>query len=154
MKRLAVLLVMLFAFARLAFGAVNINTATADELDKLKGIGPAKAQAIIDHRKKNGPFKAIEDLKNVTGIGESTFEAIKGELTISGRPGKPAAAKPAAAAANPAPAAANPAPAVAKPAPAVAKPAPAADKSTTREPAPVAKGDDKKGDAKKEAPKN
>lgn len=56
---------------------VNINTATLAELDTLPKIGPATAQHILDYRAKNGPFKQIEDLKNVSGIGDATFEAIK-----------------------------------------------------------------------------
>ena len=54
---------------------VNINTASADMLaETLKGIGPAKAEAIVAWRKANGPFKQIEDLLNVKGIGESTLK--------------------------------------------------------------------------------
>lgn len=66
------------------WAAVNINTATKEELDVLPGVGPAKAQAIIDYRKQNGPFKSIEDLKKVSGIGDATFEKLKGQITISG----------------------------------------------------------------------
>ncbi len=58
-------------------GKININTATAAELDTLPGIGPVLAQRIIDYRKANGPFAAIEDIKNVQGIGEGIFEEIK-----------------------------------------------------------------------------
>lgn len=61
---------------------VNINTATVSELDKLKGIGPATAQKIIDYRTQNGPFKAVEDIKNVKGIGDAKLEAIKEEISL------------------------------------------------------------------------
>ncbi len=61
---------------------ININTATASELDSLSGIGPAIAQKIIDYRTQNGLFTAIEDLKKVPGIGDSKFEAIKNEVSL------------------------------------------------------------------------
>jgi competence protein ComEA len=77
-----------------ATAAINLNTATKDELVALPGIGPAKAQAIIDYRSKNGAFKSIEELKDVKGIGAKRYEKIKGELTVVGASAKPAA-KPA-----------------------------------------------------------
>jgi competence protein ComEA len=61
---------------------VNINTATLADLDKLPKIGPATAQRIIDYRTKNGPFKKIEDLKNVSGIGDVIFEGLKDMVTV------------------------------------------------------------------------
>lgn len=61
---------------------ININTASADQLDLLPGIGPAKAQAIIDYRESNGPFTAIEQIQNVPGIGPATFENIKELITV------------------------------------------------------------------------
>jgi competence protein ComEA len=60
-----------------AGGKININTATAAELETLPSIGPVLAQRIIDYRKANGPFAVIEDIKNVQGIGEGIFEEIK-----------------------------------------------------------------------------
>ena len=60
---------------------VNINTATKEELMTLSGIGETKAEAIISYRKKT-PFQKIEDLKNVSGIGDSTFEEIKSNITV------------------------------------------------------------------------
>jgi len=61
---------------------VNINTATLEELDKLSGIGPATAQKIIDYRTQNGLFKTVDDLKNISGIGDIKFENIKGEISL------------------------------------------------------------------------
>jgi len=61
---------------------VNINTASVDELVSLPGIGKAYAQRIVDYRTKNGPFKRIEDLLNVQGIGDKTFEKIRSRLTV------------------------------------------------------------------------
>jgi len=61
---------------------ININTATLAELDTLPKIGPATAQHIIDYRAKNGPFKKIEDLKNVSGIGDATFDGLRDLITV------------------------------------------------------------------------
>lgn len=63
-------------------GKVNLNKASNSELETLPGIGPAKAQAIIDYREQNGPFKAVEDLISVSGIGEKTFEKLKDQITV------------------------------------------------------------------------
>lgn len=63
-------------------GKVNINTATAEELDTLPGVGPAIAQRIIDYRTVHGPFQSIEDIKNVRGIGDATFEELKDKITV------------------------------------------------------------------------
>ncbi len=62
---------------------VNINTATLADLDTLPGIGPAIAQRIIDYREANGPFTAIEDIMNVSGIGPATFDKIKDLITVN-----------------------------------------------------------------------
>lgn len=61
---------------------VNINSAPQEELVLLPGIGDATALKIIEYREKNGPFKSIEDIKNVSGIGDKKFEAIKDSITI------------------------------------------------------------------------
>ena len=61
---------------------VNLNTATLEELTSLPGIGVSTAQKIIDYRKQNGKFKTVEDLKNVSGIGESKFDNIKDKITV------------------------------------------------------------------------
>src|SRR5262250_3021990 len=83
MKRLVLLLAMLL-FSAFALAAVNINTATKEQLDALPGIGPVKAQAIIDYRTKNGPFKSLEDIKKVNGIGDATFDKLKGDISLTG----------------------------------------------------------------------
>jgi competence protein ComEA len=68
----------------IALAAININTATKDELVALPGIGPAKAQAIVDYRKAHGPFKTVEELKDVKGIGAKRFEKLKPDLAVTG----------------------------------------------------------------------
>lgn len=60
---------------------ININTASKEELLTLTGIGESKADSIISYREENGEFKTIEDIKNVSGIGDSLFEKIKGYIT-------------------------------------------------------------------------
>lgn len=62
--------------------AINLNTANKEELESLTGIGPAKAQAIMDYRKKNGGFKTLDELEKVPGIGPSTLNTVKKEITL------------------------------------------------------------------------
>jgi competence protein ComEA len=95
MKRLALLLALALCSAT-AFAAINLNTATKEELVALPGIGPTKAQAILDYRSSHGQFKSIEEVKDVKGIGAKRFEKLKGELTVVGASVKPSAsARPA-----------------------------------------------------------
>jgi competence protein ComEA len=61
---------------------ININNAQSEELQKLNGVGPSKAEAIITYREENGPFKAPEDIMNVSGFGEKSFEKIKEQITV------------------------------------------------------------------------
>ncbi|ANU16992.1 competence protein ComEA [Planococcus maritimus] len=63
-------------------GLINVNSADEEELTELPGIGPAKAAAIVAHRTENGPFEAIEQLMDVTGIGEKSFEQLKELVSI------------------------------------------------------------------------
>lgn len=63
---------------------VDINTATAEELDTLTGIGPALAQAIVDYRAEHGDFTSAEDLLAVKGIGEAKLAELRDEITIGG----------------------------------------------------------------------
>ncbi|KVW94783.1 ComEA family DNA-binding protein [Thiobacillus denitrificans] len=64
------------------FAAVNINTATQSELEMVKGLGPAKAKAIITYRETNGNFKHVDDLDNVKGFGKVSVEKLKEELSV------------------------------------------------------------------------
>ena len=130
LKKILAILVMLYAAA--AFATVDVNKATAAELDGVKGIGPSISKAIVDERKK-GDFKNWEDLiTRVKGIGEGNAAKFSAEgLTVKGetfkktadakKDDKTAAAKPAASAAKPAASAAKPADAAAKPAASAAK---------------------------------
>ncbi|MGX8773663.1 MAG: helix-hairpin-helix domain-containing protein [Bacillota bacterium] len=63
-------------------GKVNINTADSSQLQTLSGVGPATAEKIIDYRQTNGSFSSIEDIKNVSGIGDKTFEKLRDHITI------------------------------------------------------------------------
>jgi competence protein ComEA len=69
-----------------ASAAVNLNTATKDELVALPGVGPAKAQAIVDYRNQHGPFRSLDELRKVKGIGEKLFLQLKPELTLGNVP--------------------------------------------------------------------
>lgn len=68
--------------ARSSNGKININTGSKEDLMKLSGVGPGKAGAIIDYRKSQGPFRKLEDLVKVRGIGEKTFEKLKDKITL------------------------------------------------------------------------
>lgn len=88
MKRL----IGLFLIGALAFpvsAAVNLNTASQSELESVKGLGPAKAKAIIAYRKTNGNFKSVDELSAVKGFGKATINKLRGDLTVT-----PAEAKP------------------------------------------------------------
>jgi competence protein ComEA len=61
---------------------ININTASAKDFDALPGIGTKTAALIVEYRQKNGPFKKIEELMNVRGLGEKTFLKLKPRLTV------------------------------------------------------------------------
>ncbi|HET7097047.1 MAG TPA: helix-hairpin-helix domain-containing protein, partial [Casimicrobiaceae bacterium] len=139
MKRILLFFCTLFLSA-MALAAVNINTATKEELDALPGIGPVKAQAILDYRKANGPFKTPEDIMKVSGIKEGEFSKLKGLISVSGATTPPAApAKAAAPATTAAPATAAAPATTAAPAPAATPAAPAkSDAAKTAAPATTA----------------
>lgn len=76
------LFIILFAFFGSTLAAVNINTATQAELETLQGIGPAKAKAVIEYRKKNGAFKSPNDLEKVNGIGPAIMKRVRKDITV------------------------------------------------------------------------
>ncbi len=63
---------------------LDVNAATAEELQELMGIGPALAQAIVDYRAEHGPFASVDELLEVSGIGEGKLDAIRDGVTIGG----------------------------------------------------------------------
>ncbi|MDE7263021.1 MAG: helix-hairpin-helix domain-containing protein [Oscillospiraceae bacterium] len=67
-------------------GPIDINTAGADELQKLTGIGPALAQRIIDYRTEHGPFQSVEELLEVKGIGEANLAKFREDVVAGGVP--------------------------------------------------------------------
>jgi competence protein ComEA len=75
---------MLLAFTGGAYAAVNVNTASQAELETLQGIGPAKAKAIVEYRKKNGSFKSPDDLEKVKGIGPAIMKKVRKDITAGG----------------------------------------------------------------------
>jgi competence protein ComEA len=84
------------AFSGMVFaaGAVDINSADAKTLQTLDGVGPSKAQAIIEYRQANGPFKSAADLGKVKGIGDKTLELNRERIVVSGGSAEPAKKKP------------------------------------------------------------
>lgn len=93
MKKLLFVILAWFAAIQCAVAAVNINTASQAELEKLTGIGPTKARAIVEDRAKHGVFKTIDEIKRVKGIGDATFEKLKADITVTGAAEAPAPAK-------------------------------------------------------------
>jgi competence protein ComEA len=63
-------------------GPVNLNSATAEQLDTLDGVGPATAQKILEYRTQNGGFSAVDDLAKIAGIGPKKLEALKAQVTV------------------------------------------------------------------------
>lgn len=110
MQKLILAFLAFFMSIGMAFAAVDLNSADQTTIDGLKGIGPVKAKAIVDERKKNGPFKNIDDVQaRVKGIGPATVAAWKkdGSAVVGGAAAK-ADAKPAAKADTKAPAKSDP----------------------------------------------
>ncbi|KAF1691165.1 ComEA family DNA-binding protein [Pseudoxanthomonas koreensis] len=97
--RMLLLAVLMGAGVAWAADKVDINSADAAQLEQvLVGVGPAKAEAIVEHRKANGPFKSADELALVKGIGLKTIERNRDLITVGGGRAAPAAGKPAKAA--------------------------------------------------------
>lgn len=84
-KLLLSLLVLLFSGS--LYAAVDLNTASVEELQAVKGVGASKAEAIVQYRKQHGPFKRVDDLDSVKGFGKKTVERLRSEFTV-GTPDK------------------------------------------------------------------
>jgi len=82
-KLFKVLLVLSGLLAFPVFAAVNINTATQSELEAVKGVGPAKAKAIIQYREANGNFKHVDELDKVKGFGKASIDKLKEALAVN-----------------------------------------------------------------------
>jgi competence protein ComEA len=84
----AIVATLILAFTALTHAGepIDINRADVTTLEQLHGIGPAKAQAIVEYREANGPFLQIEDLAKVKGIGLRTVEDNRGLMTVGGEP--------------------------------------------------------------------
>jgi competence protein ComEA len=65
-----------------ASGPVNLNAATAEQLDTLDGVGPATAQKILEYRQQHGGFRSVDDLAQIAGIGPKKLEALRGQVTV------------------------------------------------------------------------
>jgi competence protein ComEA len=85
MKKLLLAILMWLAVCGVAIAAVNINTATKEELTTIQGIGEKRAQDIIDYRTKNGPFKSVDDLEKVPGIGPGMMKQIRSQISVTGK---------------------------------------------------------------------
>lgn len=83
MKKIILSLFLLFTFLAHAGEVVNINTADKDTLMLVKGIGEKRAEAIIRYREKNGPFKSLQHLLEIRGVGQSFIEKNRSKLTVS-----------------------------------------------------------------------
>ena len=90
LRRLLVVCLLLVPVAAISDPVVNINTADSESLvDDLVGIGPQKALAIVQYRQQHGPFKQIEDLALVSGIGAKTVEQNRDRMTVTAAETKP-----------------------------------------------------------------
>jgi competence protein ComEA len=85
MRYLAAAMLMAVLSGPVMAGTVDINKADAALIAKeLQGIGPAKAKAIVDYRTKNGPFKSVDELKNIAGVGDKLLAKIRSSIVLNG----------------------------------------------------------------------
>ena len=84
MRKLALTLLAVFAFATVSFAAdpIDINTATQEQLESLAGVGPTKAKAIIAYRTEHGNFKTVDELDNVKGFSSKTLDKLRDQATV------------------------------------------------------------------------
>lgn len=82
-KYITLIAVFVLFYAASALAAVNINSASADELTQLSGIGSTKAAAIVAYREEHGNFDSVDSLSNVKGIGSKTVESLRGDVSVS-----------------------------------------------------------------------
>ncbi|NUE66640.1 ComEA family DNA-binding protein [Snodgrassella sp. ESL0253] len=90
MQKIFMIMVLLFGMAPV-WAAVNINTASMQQLQSLPYIGAVKAQAIIDYRNTHGSFHSTEEIMRVKGIGKATYEKLQNDISVSGVTVKPTA---------------------------------------------------------------
>jgi competence protein ComEA len=83
MKKISAVLLLLLAFNGSLHAATDLNLANQAELEALSGIGPNKAKAIIEYRKKHGGFKSVDELTQVDGIGPATLKKLSKEISVS-----------------------------------------------------------------------
>lgn len=91
MRKLLWVLLACFVMTGFAQAAalVNINTASQQQLESVQGIGPKKAQAIIEYRQKHGKFKSVDELDKVMGFGKKGIEQLRAQVTVEDAPGVP-----------------------------------------------------------------
>ena len=89
MKRILLGLLSL-CFAGASWAAVNLNSASAEELEAVKGLGPKKAASIVEYHEKNGPFKSLDELKKLKGFGDKSIAKLSKELSVGEATGKAA----------------------------------------------------------------
>jgi len=82
LKKLFESLLLSFCLAGTAFASVDINTASQAELESVKGIGPARARAILEYRQQHGPFRSVDDLTKVKGIGPASVDKMRAEIRV------------------------------------------------------------------------